>query len=560
MHGAAAVTLARPMLPSVCGLHADPAGACAAVSGSTFVMTETVFSELRRYVCFDAADEASLHAFAPVAARQFDRIVEDFYRHVAEHDEAARVFTDSEQIARDKQSLHAWLQELFAGPWDDAYCERRLRIGHVHVQIALPQRFMFGAMNLIRSALADVAQRDCQEPERGEVRRAIDKLLDIELAIMLESYREAYVDQIQQDERVARTDLQRRLATSEARHEEIVEKAEALITTMDRDGRVSLFNAKCERTTGLSRSSVHGASWLALFVPPEDHDSVRARIEQALSGRSAAAYEGALPSVASGECRVRWQFTKLPDGASPAVCAIGIDMSTEHQLGIRTRRAERLAALGTMAAGFAHEIRNPLNAAHLQLSVAERRLQRPDIDLKATKAAVSAAAREMERLGALVQDFLQFARPQALRVERIDLRRTLESSLQRLVREAESRGVALQLQPGEAATLEADAEKLQVVVLNLVRNAIEAAGTGGRVELSVATSGPYTELVVRDDGPGVGSDLPIFEPFFTTKEAGTGLGLAIVHRIVMDHGGQVAVQSVPGDTRFTVSLPRTQGS
>jgi PAS domain S-box-containing protein len=523
-------------------------------------MAETVFGELRRYVRFDAAGEASLRAFEPVAARHFDQIVEKFYGRVAEHGDSARVVTSSEQTARHKHALREWLQGLFAGPWDEQYYERRLRTGRALMQIALPQRFMFGAMNVIRTALARVAERECQEPERRAVRRALDKLLDIELAIMLESHREAFVEQIQREEHLARADLQRRVATSEARYEKIVENAEALITTLDRDGRVLSFNAKCERVTGLARSAAHGASWLALFVPPADHDSVRGRCEQALSGEPVAAYEGTLPAGASGQCRVRWQFTTLSDAASPAVCAIGIDVSAEHQLAIRTRRSERLAALGTMAAGFAHEIRNPLNAAHLQLSVAERRLQRADTDLEPTRTAVRVAAREMERLGALVQDFLQFARPQALRLERIDLRSTLESGLEQLLPEAESRGVVLQLQPGQAIAIEADDEKLEQLVLNLVRNAIEAAGRGGQVELSAATAGPYADLVVRDNGPGVGRDLPIFEPFFTTKEAGTGLGLAIVHRTVMDHGGQVAVQSVPGDTRFTVSLPRTHGS
>jgi PAS domain S-box-containing protein len=466
-----------------------------------------------------------------------------------------RVFTSAEEIARHKLSVRDWLQGLFEGPWNDAYYECRMLIGRKHVQIELPQRFVFAAVNLIRVELTELVEREGREPERGAVLRALHKVLDLELAIMLESYREAYVDRVQHEERRQRDDLQRRLALSEARYGEIVEKAEALITTFDHHGRVLLFNGKCERLTGLSRTAAHGASWLEIFVHPADHSQVRTQHQRALSGQAAVSYEGTLPSI-TPQCRVRWNFTTLPDGAPSALCAIGIDVSNEHELGIRTRRAERMAALGTMAAGLAHEIRNPLNSAHLQLSMAERRLQRGDTEVESVKAAVTTAAAELERLGALVQDFLQFAQPQALQLTPMDLRRTLESGLARLAQRAHGKGVSMRVLPGEAVLAEADPDKVEELLLNLARNAIEAVGTGGHVELSARAQGPYAELVVWDDGPGFASDAPVFAPFFTTKEHGTGLGLAIVHRIAMDHGGQVSVQSVPGDTRFTVSLPR----
>jgi signal transduction histidine kinase len=250
----------------------------------------------------------------------------------------------------------------------------------------------------------------------------------------------------------------------------------------------------------------------------------------------------------------------LPDGNVPELCAIGIDVSNEHELGIRTRRAERMAALGTITAGLAHEIRNPLNAAHLQLSLAERRLERGDPDVETTKAAVSTAASELERLSVLVQEFLEFAKPQALQLAKINLRHVLETCATQLNRDATQSGVTLQLVPGASVHVEADADKLTQAVVNLVRNALDVVSRGGRVELSADARERSAELTVRDDGPGVAKDLPIFEPFFTTKENGTGMGLAIAHRIVMDHGGQIAVQSVPGDTRFTVTLPRARES
>ena len=100
----------------------------------------------------------------------------------------------------------------------------------------------------------------------------------------LESYREAYIGRVQQLERSERDDLQRRLALSEARHQQIVEEAEALITAIDRNGKVLLFNRKCERLTGISRTAAVGASWLEIFVQPQDQALVRERPLRALAG------------------------------------------------------------------------------------------------------------------------------------------------------------------------------------------------------------------------------------------------------------------------------------
>jgi PAS domain S-box-containing protein len=391
---------------------------------------------------------------------------------------------------------------------------------------------------------------------RDRLLQAINKILDLELAIMLESYQASFVDHVQRLEREERDDLARQLALSEARYVEIVEKAEALICTADHEGRILLFNSKCEQVTGLTHADVKGQDWLNVFVRDADREEVERLHREVMRGRPAGSYEGPVGGEPEAR-RVRWHFTTLPAGVAPALCAIGIDVTNEYELSVRTRRAERLAALGTMAAGLAHEIRNPLNSAHLQLNVALRRLARGkhsenDHAIKA----VELAETEMKRLATLVQDFLQFARPQPLRLAFVDLRGAAEGMLTFLQPEAKAAGVTLKLADGPKVELEVDDEKVKQVLLNLLRNAIEAIGRGGRVTVRVHGQADSAQLIVEDNGPGWPSDTPIFEPFFTTKDQGTGLGLAIVHRIVMDHGGSVDADSRPGKTTFSIRFPR----
>ena len=235
---------------------------------------------------------------------------------------------------------------------------------------------------------------------------------------------------------------------------------------------------------------------------------------------------------------------------------IMLETYAEAYVGVRTRRAERLASLGTMAAGLAHEIRNPLNAAHLQLTLLDRRLGREPPDVAKAREAAALAGGEVRRLGVLVGEFLDFARPQPLRRTRGDLRQTAEVIVSLLAPEAAAAGVDLVLEKSGSVCAEYDDEKMKQVVHNLTRNAIEATGSGGRVIVRLAARGRDAVLEIEDDGPGLPfPDAPVFEPFYTTKESGTGLGLAIVHRIVTDHLGTVDVSSRPGQTIFAVGLP-----
>ncbi len=176
---------------------------------------ETFFEELKRYVRFGREEEAALRQLAPHARPSFHQIAESFYDRLSDHDGARRSFSSPEQIQRLKGTMVVWLEGLLTGPWDEAYYRRRARIGRRHVQIELPQHYIFGAMDHIRTALwqiADLAFPD-DAGQRHQISGALHTILGIELAVMLETYREAFVEKIE-----------RRLAVSSAQYDEVVEK------------------------------------------------------------------------------------------------------------------------------------------------------------------------------------------------------------------------------------------------------------------------------------------------------------------------------------------------
>jgi signal transduction histidine kinase len=171
---------------------------------------------------------------------------------------------------------------------------------------------------------------------------------------------------------------------------------------------------------------------------------------------------------------------------------------------------------------------------------------------------VNVVADEIKRLAALVSEFLDFARPRPPQIKETNARAIVERALHLVSQKAEEANVQLVLDfPSRDPTLRVDSAKIEQVLLNLLTNAIEAlTGAGGCVALRVRRQPRSVSFEVEDDGPGLPSgDAPIFDAFFSTKPHGTGLGLAITHRIVTDHGGDIAVESRPGRTVFRVTLP-----
>jgi two-component system sensor histidine kinase HydH len=225
----------------------------------------------------------------------------------------------------------------------------------------------------------------------------------------------------------------------------------------------------------------------------------------------------------------------------------------------RAQMAEKLAAVGTLTAGLSHEIRNPLNAASLQLSVLERRLERlPGETRGAYLEPLGLVKDEIRRLDHILEDFLQFARPRELMAHPVELVPLAARVLDLLQSDADRRSIRLERRLAVVPPVAGDEGRLRQVIMNLALNALEAVSGPGRVLISTEVRGREVALCVEDSGTGISADIRdrIFEPFFTTKASGSGLGLPIVNAIVTQHGGSISVEDAKGGgARFVVTLP-----
>jgi len=520
---------------------------------------QTLLQEMVAHLRIADEERSALAALWPVVEPLATEIVDAFLARIAQGPETATYLRADGEKEGMRRGLRDWLATLLQSERDEAYLASRARIGRIHLKAKVPQRFLVGALGAARERLGEVADRAYADDAvtRQRVRRAICRAFDLDLVVILESYRDDAIAAVRRFERIEKNLLERRLQISESRYRAVVENAEVIVIAMDRNGNILLFNRKAEEISEYRRAEMLGTPFLYTLCHADAREHASAAIASALDGIKPDPFEGKIVTR-SGETRwIRWHITTLASPDEPLACATGVDVTAGRTLEARTRRAERLASLGTLAAGLAHEIRNPLNAAQLQLMLVERRIGRLG-DSHAKEWALDAARvvrAELERLAGLVEDFLAFARPQAVRLSSGNLCETVKTVASLLELEFRSAGVTFHFECEQAVTARFDEERIKQVLLNLIRNAIEAAGRGG--EIVVRSFGEESHAVVEviDSGPGVPTDVNIFEPFTTSKEGGTGLGLPIVHRIVSDHAGDVTVSRRDDKTVFKVELP-----
>ena len=227
----------------------------------------------------------------------------------------------------------------------------------------------------------------------------------------------------------------------------------------------------------------------------------------------------------------------------------------QQQTQLQLERAHKLSMIGQMAAGIAHEIKNPLASIKGAVEIIGDK-RTPEHEKNEFR---QIALKEIKRADGTIHEFLQFARPKESRMENLDLSAALSSTIRQIETQAAAKGVYIKTDIEDGVMVSGDPEKIHQVFLNLLLNAMEASERGSTITISLQTTNEQTAIAtVRDTGSGIAEEHAslIFDPFFTTKTTGSGLGLAVVKAIIENHRGTINISSKPGSgTSVSVSLP-----
>lgn len=345
----------------------------------------------------------------------------------------------------------------------------------------------------------------------------------------------------------------------------ILESIPTGVLTINRNGQVTAVNASAAATLKRSTEELLGQSYEQMF--PQG-DTIRIVLDGALHHDHHVDHHD-MPYRAGDQTRtIRLTTADLTGDEGSPVGVIVLLKDVTELLGLerRVRIADKLAAMHTLSAGVAHELRNPLSAIDLNLHLLEEDLK--EKGMLATQGAryLHVLNAECRRLSVILDNFMRFARPGSVSLHEVDVKALIDHILALMHFEAEERKIQLeQVVEDELPPVVGDETQISQVLVNLIVNSFHAMPNGGLCQVTVAqreTDGKlWVEITVKDDGVGITKEeiSHLFEPFYTTKSSGTGLGLAIAYRIMQDHGGTIQVSSVPGSgttvvTQFPVAI------
>jgi two-component system sensor histidine kinase PilS (NtrC family) len=352
------------------------------------------------------------------------------------------------------------------------------------------------------------------------------------------------------------TETTQTLANLRALHERIVESIRSGVITTDLQGRIFTFNAAAAEITGYEAQDVRGQEVSIFFGELGEHveESMRA------AGNSEPSPRFEADCLTAEGLRLRLGFSIFPlfaeSGETTGLVITFQDLTQVRSLEETSRRQDRLAAVGRVAASIAHEIRNPLAAMRGSIQVL-----RSEMDADSSQAELmEIILRESDRLNRIITDYLTYARPRSQAPENVDVRELLGETFTLLRHSPEIQdGHSLEEDyPDEAMVVNADASQLKQVFWNIARNALQAMPEGGTLRAELRRSvGNRVRITFTDSGVGMSPEQVehLFEPF-SSRTGGTGLGLSIVYQIIRDHGGTINVRSREGQgTMISIEIP-----
>ncbi len=355
---------------------------------------------------------------------------------------------------------------------------------------------------------------------------------------------------------LAQSHRETRAALSRVRafSDHVVENVPIGLAAVDEAGRIAVFNQAAARVLGIAVGRAAGRTAVEV-LPPELW-----RQAQTLAAGSAARETEIDCTLADGRViplEVGAEMLRGENGRGLGRVLLFRDLTEIKALRGEIARNQRLATVGRLAAGVAHEIRNPLSSIKGFATYFKERYR--DIPEDSRTAAI--LIQEVDRLNRVVGQLLEFARPVGLAPRPVGLAALIADSLKLAEAQVREKGIKVEVENrSQAGQVTLDADRLNQVLLNLYLNAVEAMAPGGTLRVIVGDLKEAAGIFIRvaDTGSGIRAEdlAQVFDPYFTTKPAGTGLGLAIVHNIIEAMGGEVAVDSRPGaGTAFTLNVP-----
>jgi PAS domain S-box-containing protein len=519
------------------------------------------YQELQAYVGWTDEAARQVAALAGLVEPHLTALVDDFYAEIDRHPGARKVITGGPaQTERLKGTLLAWLRELFAGRYGADYVARRWRVGWRHVEIGLDQVYTNAALSRLRTGLVR-ALHEHWPGDPMELRatvRSLNTLLDLDLAIIEDAYQAEHLARRQRGERISAFST-------------LVEVAPSLILLLRPDRTLHYFNRFAEDVTGYGAGEVLGKDFFPPLVPEPARAAVAADLNHALAGQAVRGVEHPVLCRDGSRKWVLWNLQQLPASAvppapgggpvsGPAVLAIGQDITALKQAQESKLQAERLAAIGQMVTGLAHESGNALARSQACLEMLALEVQ----DRPAALEMLGRIQNAQDHLQQLYDEVRNYAAPLKLEREPCRLDAAWRQAWANLAVRRQGREATLREEcAGVDLRCTADAFRLEQVFRIVLENALAACRDP--VELTVRCSEaslegrPAVLVAVRDNGPGLNAEQRrrIFEPFYTTKTKGTGLGMAIAQRIAEAHGGKIAVGQDPRPgAEILITLPR----